>query len=166
MKLRRSLAVVAVLLAVSANVTAEEQQIAPDKRAEIEKLLETTGALQLGQQFSAAMVTQLADTLRSTHANIPQKALDILPDVVNGVIAENLGSLKEAIIKIYDERLTLEDVKGLNEFYSTDLGRKIIKMLPGLLQDSVATGQAWGQTLGPEIAHRIQARFKKENITL
>ena len=54
MKMRYLLAVLAVLLSVSSNVMAEGQEIAPEKRTAIEKLLETTGGLQLGQQLSSA----------------------------------------------------------------------------------------------------------------
>lgn len=166
MKLRRCFAVLAVLLSMSANVMAADKEISPEKRAAIEKLLEVTGVLELGQRFSSVIVAQMTETLRATHADIPPKALDILPEVVNGVIAENIGTFKETVVHIYDEHYTLEDVKGLNQFYSTDLGRKVIRTLPGLMQESMVAGQKWGQALGPEIGRRIQARFKKEGISL
>lgn len=162
----RSLAVLALLSSVPLNVLAAPGDIVPEKRAAIEQLLDTTGALQLGQQLSSAMVRQLADSLREAHANVPQKALDVLPDVVNGVIAENLGTFKEVMIRIYDEHFTLQDVQGLNTFYSSELGHKVIKVLPGVLQESIAAGQQWGQAMGPEIARRLQARFRKEGIAL
>ena len=95
---------------------------------ELEKLLELTGALQLGAAILCCHdVTQMINALRSAHTNVPKKALDILPEVVNGVVAEHIESLKEAILHIYDEHLTLEDVRGLNQFYSTELGRKVVK---------------------------------------
>ena len=51
-------------------------------------------------------------------------------------------------------------------FYSTDLGRKAISAMPGLMSESMAIGQQWGQSLGPEIAERVRARLKKEGIEL
>jgi uncharacterized protein len=166
MKTRRYILILAVLLSCSTIVMADGHDISPEKRAAIEKLLELTGALKLGQQFSSAMVTQMTNALRTAHANIPQRALDILPEVVNSVVAEHIGEFKEKVIQVYDEHLTLQDVEGLNQFYSTDLGRKVVRTLPSLMQDSMAAGQQWGQTLGPEIAQRIQARFHKEGISL
>lgn len=166
MKTRLSIALLAVLLSFSGSVLAGGQEISPEKRAQIEKMLEITGALKLGQQFSSAMITQMTNSLRASHGNIPQKALDVLPEIVNGVVAENIGTLKEAIIHIYDEHLTLEDVKGLNRFYSSELGRKVITILPGVLTESIAAGQQWGQGLAPEIARRIQERFQKDGISL
>jgi uncharacterized protein len=155
-----------VLLTFSANVMADGQDVSPEKRAAIEKLLEITGAMKLGQQFSSAIVTQLTNTLRATHANVPQKALDALPEVVDGVFAENIGALKEILVHIYDEHLTLQDVEGLNQFYSTDLGQRVIRTLPSILQESLAAGQKWGQALGPELASRLREHLQKERISL
>lgn len=145
---------------------ASDQDVSPEKRAEIEKLLLTTNALQLGQQFSTAMVAHLTKTLRTKHTNVPQKALDILPQEINAVISENIPALKKILINIYAQHFTLDELKGLNQFYSTDLGRKVISTLPSVLQESMAAGKKWGPTLAPEIERRIQARFKKEDLTL
>ena len=167
MKMRLPFVLFAALLSVSTSVLAAGgQEVASEKRVQIEKLLETTGALKFSQQFSSAIVTQMTNALRATHANIPQKALDILPEVVNGVIAENIGTLKETIVRVYDENFTLEDIKGLNKFYSSDLGHKVVKTLPSVVAESVAEGQKWGQALAPEIARRIRERFQQENIQL
>jgi hypothetical protein len=120
----------------------------------------------LGQQFSTAILTQLTNTLRAKHANIPQKALDVLPQEVNAVISENIPILKEIMVNIYGQHFTLDELKRLNQFYSTDLGHKLISTMPSVLQEGMAAGQKWGQTLAPEIGRRIQARFKKEAIAL
>lgn len=140
--------------------------VAPEKRAEIEKLLDLTGALKLGQQMSAAMVAQMTNVLRASHPDIPQKALDVLPEEVNAVVAAHLDTFKEMMVVIYADNYSLDDIKGLNQFYSTPLGQKVISTMPTVMQQSMAVGQRWGQSMGPEIGRRIQARFAKDNITL
>lgn len=145
---------------------ASDQNVSTEKKAEIEKLLQATNALHLGQQFSTDMVTHLTKTLRTKHTNVPQKALDILPEEINAVISENIPALKKILVNIYAQHFTLDELKELNQFYSTNLGRKIISTLPSVLQELMAAGKKWGPTLAPEIERRIQARFKKENITL
>jgi len=166
MRIPCCLAVLAVLLSAPMHALAEGAEVSAEKRAAIDQLLETTGALQLGQQLSAAIIKELADTLRATHANVPQKALDVLPEVVDGVITENLPAFKELLIHIYDAHFTLQELQGLNDFYATELGRKLIQVLPVVLREGMAAGQQWGQALGPEVARRIKARFVKEGIAL
>jgi uncharacterized protein len=165
MKTWLSVAVLALLL-VPAIGLADGPQVSPEKRAAIEKLMETTGALRLGQQISSAVVKQFTDTLRASHPNIPAKTLDMIPEVVNGVIAENLDTFKEVVIHIYDEHFSLEDLQGLNEFYSSDLGQRVVKALPAVLQESMAAGQQWGRALGPQIVERVKSRLKEQNIEL
>jgi predicted membrane protein len=72
MKTVRCLAVLALLLSVQVNAMAAPPDISPEKRAALEQLFETTGALQLGQQFSSAMVTStsLCRTCRDSTPSI------------------------------------------------------------------------------------------------
>jgi hypothetical protein len=51
-------------------------------------------------------------------------------------------------------------------FYSTDLGKKTIRVMPALMQESMAAGQQWGQALGPQIEERVKARLKKEGVAI
>ena len=143
-----------------------QETLTPQKRAEIEKLLELTGAMALGQQMSDVMVIELTNALKATRPDLPQRALDFLPQEVNAVIAENIGSFKELVVAIYDRHYSLEEIRGLNEFYASPLGRKVTGSLSSVMQESVAAGQTWGESLGPEIARRIQQRLKSEGIAL
>lgn len=165
MKTRIVTLLVAALL-VATLIPADAQEVAPAKKAEIEKLLETTGALKLGQQLSSVMVAQLTNELRAARPDIPQKALDVLPEEVDGVLADNLPAFEEVVVRIYDRHFTLEELREINRFYASKIGRKVVGELPSVMQESVAAGQKWGQSLGPEISRRLRARFAKENIPL
>jgi uncharacterized protein len=165
MKMLRPLAMLALLLSAAPHALADAT-VSPEKRAAIEKLLELTGALKLGQQMSSMIVTQMTSALRAARPDVPAKALDVLPEVVNEVIAENVGSFKEVIVHIYDEHFSLEEVRGLNEFYASELGRKVVTELPAVLQESMTAGQQWGHSIAPQIVQRARARLKKENIEL
>jgi uncharacterized protein len=162
----RSMIACVLLLAVTAAGPAFGQDVDAAKRAEIEKLLALTGALKLGQQMSSMMVAQLTNVLRASHPDLPQKALDVLPEEINAAIAGNIAVFKEMVIHIYARHYTLEDLQGLTQFYSTPLGRKVLDTLPLVMQESVVAGQKWGASLGPEIGRRLQARFKREDIRL
>lgn len=166
MKARLVLLFSAVLLMTGALGSASAQEISPAKKAEIEKLLQLTHALQLGQQMSAAIVKQLTSQLHATRPDIPQKALDIIPEEVNSIVAENMPAFKKVVIGIYDRHFSLKDLKALNRFYSSDVGRKVVGQMPAVLQESVQAGQQWGRSLAPEIQSRIRARFKQEKVAL
>lgn len=164
MKNLRSWLVFAALSLVAAPVAADE--LTPQKRADIERLLEMTGATRIGRQMAALSAAHMTQSLRQTHPQIPPRALDFLPEEVGAVFDANVGAFLSAMIPVYHRYFTAEEVKGMIAFYSTDLGRKAISAMPGLMSESMTIGQQWGQSLGPAIAERVRARLKKEGIDL
>src|SRR5712664_168731 len=156
MKLAR-LALLSLCLAAMSIANAPAQEVSTEKRAEIERLLEITGALAVGQQMSSFFVTRLAQAIRRDNPNAPQHVIDAIPQEVNAVIVESLPLFKELVIPLYDKYLTLDDLRGLNSFYSTPLGKKTISVMPALVQESMAMGAQWGQAMEPRIAQRLRA---------
>lgn len=154
------LVTLALLLLIAGPASADE--LTASKRADIERLLQMTGALDIGKQMSAAVVNQMTKVVRQARPDIPSQVMAVMSDEINAVVSENVGDFKEAVIPIYHNNFTAEEVKGMIDFYSTDLGKKTIRVMPSLLNESMQAGQQWGQSLGPIIDQRIRARLKKE----
>ena len=164
MKLLRTLLLLAVFSSLAPLVAAEE--LTPQKRADIERLLEMTGATRVGKQMAALSASHMVQSLKLSHPGIPQKALDMLPEEVGAVFDAHIPVFVAQIIPVYHRYFTAEEVKGMIAFYSTDLGRKAISAMPGLMTESMMIGQKWGEGLSPELAERVRARLKKEGIAL
>lgn len=154
-----------VLLAMF-SVSSFGDELSHEKRADIEKLLEMTGALAIGKQMGVAVAGQIAQVLRKARPDIPERVLSALPEVVDGVISENLVQLKEVVIPIYEKHFTGDEIKELIRFYSTPLGQKAIREMPVLMSESMQAGQEWGKSLGPTIDSRIRARIDAEGYKL
>jgi len=164
MKLLRTLLLLAVFSSLAPLVAAEE--LTPQKRADIERLLEMTGATRVGKQMAALSASHMVQSLKLSHPGIPQKALEMLPEEVGAVFDAHIPAFVAQIIPVYHRYFTAEEVKGMIAFYSTDLGRKAISAMPGLMTESMMIGQKWGEGLSPELAERVRARLKKEGIAL
>ena len=160
------LLVAAVLLSVYAHRASADEALTPEKRADIERLLDMTGAIALGQQMSSVMVGQFTGLIKQANPNIPKELLDTLPAIVNSVIDENISTFKQAAVLIYHKHFSHDELKQMIAFYSTDLGKKTIRVMPTLMQESMRAGQQWGQLLAPEIERRVRARFKKEGVDI
>ncbi|MDB5808868.1 MAG: hypothetical protein JWN94_990 [Betaproteobacteria bacterium] len=154
------------VLGSSLPLVALADDLTPEKRVDIERLLKMTGALSLGKQMAVSIVAQLNLAIKKARPDVPQKLMDALPEEVSAVFDENIATFKEAVIPMYSKYFTAIEIKQMVQFYSTDLGQKVIKIMPALMQESMAIGQAWGQSLGPRIDARIKARFKQEGITI
>lgn len=158
--------IVALLLLTAWSAPSFCEELSSAKRADIEQLLKMTGALSAGKQMSNAMVTQLTQVLRKARPDIPDRVLDVLPEEVDAVISDNIGDLSGLMVGLYHKHFTADEVKGMIQFYSTPLGKKTIEVMPALMTESFQAGQQWGQTLGPAVQARIQARLKKEGFDL
>ncbi len=140
-----------------------------EKTALIDKLLEQTGqsAEAVGMQISKLSIQQMTESLKIMKPDIGQKILDIMEEVVEGVIHEEIV-VKKTYVKmlypIYSKYLTQDELKQMIEFNNTPLGKKIIKTLPLITQEALRVSQAYGQTLGPKLQQSLAARFEKEGI--
>jgi hypothetical protein len=155
-----------LILLIACSAPSSGDDLTPEKRADIERLLEMTGALAIGQQMSSAVVEQMIGFLRKARPDIPERVLEVLPAEVDAVISENVGAIKDLTIPLYHKYFTGEEIKGMIQFYSTPLGRKTVQTMPQLMNESFEVGQQWGKSLGPAIQARVQARLKKEGFDL
>lgn len=120
------------------------------KRQDIRKLLEVTGAAQIGQQIAAQMLPMF----KQSNPQVPQKFWD-------EVMKEfDTKSMIELIIPIYDKHLTHDDVRGLIAFYQSPLGRKVTGVMPQITQESMQAGQQWGMQIAQRIQKRLEERQK------
>ena len=166
--MRKTFLTITLLLFFSGSI-AMAGNITPEKKADIEKLMNITGALKIGQQISNAVVNNMTQAIKASRPDIPDRMYKILAEEINNIIEEQMlakGGYIEMAVLIYDKYFTHNDIKGLLSFYQTELGKKTIEVLPHIVQHSWKAGQLWGQALGPIIQERVKKRFKEEGIDL
>ncbi len=156
-----------LLLALSVLcIPAKAEDLSREKRADIERLLEMTGALAIGQQMAVATAANYTQSLKKVRPDIPQDALNLLPAEIAAAFEENIGALRDQIIPIYHKHFTAAEVKEMIRFYSTDLGQKMIKVMPTLMREGMLVGQRWGESLAPKINQRVTNRLRKQGIKI
>lgn len=144
---------------------ANAQTIDPVFRAEIEKLLEVTGAAQIGAQSASLITKQLLDGLKKSQPTIPDRALELAKQVLDAEFAKSFAgpdSLVEQTIAIYARNFTQEEVRALLAFYSSDVGKKVTAAMPVILRETGAAGQQWVAKQLPTIVSAMQARLRAE----
>ncbi len=150
-----------------AQVTPAPAQVPDDAlKKDIEKLLEVTGASQMGVQAANMMAGQMLDSLRS-NPSIPPRAIDVAKQVLDEEFKKAFAApdgLLAGIVGVYAKHFTSDDVKGLVAFYNTDLGKKLIGRMPVLMQESVVVSQQWAEREMPRIGRLLDERLKKEGI--
>jgi len=134
-------------------------------RSDIEKLLEVTGTSQMGTQITQLISSQFVAGLKKSQPSIPDRALELAKQVLDAEMAKAFAGpddLTQQLVDIYAKYYTHEDVRGLLAFYRTDLGRKVIRLMPVVLQESAAVGREWAEKQMPRIAATLDSRLRAE----
>jgi hypothetical protein len=146
-----------------------QTDIDSEKKKLIDALLEQTGqsAIAMSKQFSDAFIQQMTNVLIQSQSNVEPKAFDILREEITAIIDEELitkSSFNEMLYPIYSKNFSVEELEKMIELNKTELGQKLIRVMPVLTQESIQAGQLLGQSLAPIIQQRIAERFEKEGI--
>lgn len=122
--------------------------IDPAKKADIQRLLEVTGAKNLAIQRMSTMENNLRPMLANSlpPGEYRDKLIQLFFDKFHSKIDPEM--LVELVIPVYDKYLSDEEVKGMIQFYSTPLGKKMIEVLPKLVAESEEAGEQWGAQIG------------------
>jgi uncharacterized protein len=118
------------------------------KEKDIRRLLQLTGAAALGAQ----VMSQMLDTFKTTMPNVPANFWTELSKELNP------DELVERVIPVYDKQLTGPEIKDLIQFYETPTGKKLIKVMPAITQESMAIGKEWGRAIGEKVMRKLQQK--------
>jgi len=68
----------------------------------------------------------------------------------------------QELVPVYAKYFTQDDIRGMLAFYESPVGKKMIQTMPAVVQDSMAVGQRWGQTVMPRVIATLQQRLRAE----
>ena len=166
MAIQRTLVVVAIALTslVAPAAPARAQAIEESFRTDVEELLRMTGAAQLGAQFVNVMYGQILEDLKRSQPNAPVRMLELIRQVLEEEFTKAFAGpdFTSRTVAIYAKHFTQADVRGLLIFYRSDVGQKVIKVMPTVLQESMALGQQWGQEIMPGVMSTLEQRLRSE----
>jgi uncharacterized protein len=148
MKIYKAVFLIVLLLGAS-TLRAE---MSAEKRAAIDELLRLTGM----EALMGQMKNQMVAAMKPQMGQVPPEFWDKF--VAKLDVSEVLGK----VILIYDKYYTLEDIRAVNAFYSSEVGRKILSTLPQVMQESMRAGQEWGEKKGRQAAEETIAELTME----
>ena len=163
----RRLVIALTLAGFVLSTPAHAQGIDPQFRADIESLLQITGAGSLGAQMATIVSNQVIDSMKQAQPGVPERVATVVKETLNAEFSkafEPKGELMTRMVGIYASHFTPQEVKGLLAFYGTDVGRKAVSVLPMLAQDGAAVGQQWAQQNMSRVLGVLQQRLRDEGL--
>jgi hypothetical protein len=158
-----SLVFVGSLLAAPVRAQAIDAQF----RADIERLLQITGAGSIGAQMASLVSDQVVQSMKQSQPGVPDRVVTVVRETLNAEFAkafEPKGELTGSMVGIYAAHFTPDEVKALLAFYATDVGRKAVSVLPQLAQEGAMAGRSWAQQNMPRMLGALQQRLRDEGL--
>jgi uncharacterized protein len=140
------------------------QTIAPEFKADIERLMEISGAASLGEQMANLASSSVLEAMKA-QSDVPDRVFVIVREVLRQEFAKAFtdpDGIRAKQVELYAKYFTHEEVRGLLAFYQTDVGKKAIKVLPALVQEGAAIGQEWATANMPRMLMLLETRLRAE----
>lgn len=145
------LAVGASLLAQSAGDQAKE--------ADIRRLMEILGSDRMGQEIGNSILQEIRPALEQMLPSGARRK-EILARFEQK-LGPQLDSteLSSQIIALYNERLTHKEILDMVDFYQSALGRKMLEVMPAIMQESQGLGAEWSEAAFQRVITEMEKEF-------
>lgn len=143
------------------------QEIDPELRADIQRLLDVTGASDLGKKLGAVVSEQIMDMLKEQNPQLPPRAFEISKEVMAEEYAkafDGSDGILSDLTDIYARYFTREEIQTMIEYNTSEVGQKVIRVMPDVFRDSMQVGRDWAEEIAPRMQRAVQARLEKEGL--
>ena len=150
-----------VLAATLTLISLANAQIPAEKVAETEKMFELMGIdkqLKGGFEAMLPVVDQLAQQYQLT----PDQKEE-MKNIYRAWWDTDIDrkSMKEKMVKLYADTFTLEELKDLNKFYQSPIGKKFLEVSPVLMQEGARIGMDEASAKEANLLKRLTPFFEK-----
>jgi hypothetical protein len=95
-----------------------------------------------------------------------QKQLSDAAVAIRPEFEKRRGEIVELVARVYASRFTEAELKEILTFYRSNVGKKFVNELPGVLDDSFRRTQEWAGKISEEVVSRMRAEMKKRGHTI
>jgi len=133
----------------------------PDAVAAAKELMTTMKSV---DQFKAIMPSLMNALKPAIVQNRPEVARDFdafVPKLLESMNAR-MNEMLDTVAAIYARNFTAAELNEIIAFYRGPTGQKFVQRQGGIMQESMAAGQKWGQELGAELQRRMTDELRKK----
>jgi hypothetical protein len=123
---------------------APAEKLDPAKEAAIRHLLDVTGESKEGENINTGMTGRVHDVMSRA---LPADQLPKFMDTFSQRFAAGAppSAVTDAVVKIYAQHFSLEDIQGITKFYESPVGQRMVKEMPDVVRDSQDAGMQMDQ---------------------
>jgi hypothetical protein len=140
---------------------AAQDRPAPEAVAAARELVKTA---KLADAFKAVMpsiMRSLKPVIAQNRADVERDYDTLMPVLISGMEAR-LDQMLDAVAMIYARNFTAAELNEIVTFYRGPTGQKFVAKQASIMQESMVTGQRWGQMVAGELKDRMVEELRKK----
>jgi uncharacterized protein len=137
----------------------------PERIAAAKALFVAMGAEQQFDTVIKTMLTGMAAQFKQRQPSAAKEIDDVMARMAEKFIARK-AEVTEMTAPHYAEAFTVAEIKQITAFYQSDIGKKLVKEQPAIMQKSMVQGMQWGQKIGREVELEARQELKKRGVEL
>ena len=160
--LRRALiVVVGLFVAFGATRPASAQAPAPDAIAAARELVETMRATDQLKTLFPMIMQQLKPAIVQNRPEVEKDYDSSMPQILAAANAR-MAEFVDSIALVYAQHFTADELRQLTQFYKAPVGQKFIQIMPKIMQDSMAVGQKFGESLAGDMRNKMIEKLREK----
>jgi hypothetical protein len=159
--MRRFSWALAAWLAVTLMFAAPASAQSPDALAAAKDLMVT---MKSADQFKSILPSLLQALKPAIVQNRPEVERDynaLMPLMIE-TMNSRVNEILDTVAGIYARNFTVAELNEIIAFYRGPTGQKFVQRIPGVMQESLAAGQKFGQAIGAELQTRMIEELRKK----
>ncbi len=130
----------------------------PAKDAAIRHLLDITGESREGENLVVGWTGKVHDGMSRA---LPPDQLPKFMDTFSAKFQAGAppSAVTDAVVKIYAQHFSLEDIQGVTKFYESPVGQRMVKEMPDVAQESQSAGMQIDQKVVIEVLRGMSDEY-------
>jgi hypothetical protein len=154
------IAAAAALSALVATAPLRAQGLSPDATAAAKELIEASRAADQFKMLLPLLSEQLKPAIVQGRPEIERDYDKIMPIMMDTAFRQ-IGKVTDDMAAIYARNFSVEEMRQVTAFYRSPTGQKLLDKLPIVLQESMALGQQFAQTLLTDMQKTLVEELRK-----
>jgi len=137
---------------------AAAEKLDPAKETAIRHLLDITGGAKEGENINEGMTGRVKEVMtRALPADQLPKFMDTFTQKFTASAPPS--AVTDAVVKIYAQHFSLEDIQGITKFYESPVGQRMVKEMPDVARDSQNVGMQMDQKVVIDVLRGMSEEY-------
>ncbi len=147
--MKKLIAIVWMALLTGPFCFAQNNEVTPEYKAAFMEMMELNGS----QEIYQTSIDEMFKIYENNFSDVPSEFWERLKKEMK---KRSIGELSDMLVDVYAKHFSLKEIKEINAFYKTPVGKKLSETTPIITKDAMKIGEQWGRKVAEEVMKEME----------